>query len=212
MEEEIKRFQDSAVLMAEKKCLETIVSNLRGYHLLLLGSHRKLKDLPSHRLHGVSLSPAATIKKTSGTSYIQSHYENLAIRDNSIDAVIVPYLLEYCENPDKLLKELHRSLISEGKLFLMGFERLHPWCWFNAPKSNNSLSLWRVKKLLDEANFTVEKIQHFHYGAIYFIVAQKHISPMTPIRPQWKKSLNLKGLLAGADARNFREKHDKTNG
>lgn len=208
MEEELKRFQHSVVMMGEKKCLERFVSNLRGYHLLLLGSHRKLTDLPSHCLHGVSLSPVHPVEKI---SYIQSQYEALAIRNNSVDAVIVPYLLEYCENAYGLLKELHRSLIGEGKLILLGFERAHPWCWINAPKSKNSLSLWRVKKLLDEADFTIEKTQHFHYGAIYFIVAQKHISPLTPLRPQWKKSVKLEGVLAGADARNFRDYHDKTN-
>ncbi len=208
MEEEIKRFQNIVVLAAEKKCLETFVTNLRGYHLLLLGSHRKLTDLPSHCLHGVSLSP---LRHDGKASYIQSQYETLAIRNNSIDAVIVPYLLEYCENPYALLKELQRSLIGEGKLLLLGFERFHPWCWLNAPTPKNSLSLWRVKKLLGEADFTIEKTQHFHYGAIYIIVAQKHVSPLTPLRPQWKKAVNLKGLLAGADARNFRGCHDKTD-
>jgi len=208
MEEEIKRFQHPVVLAAEKKCLETFVSNLRGYHLLLLGSHRKLSDLPSHCLHGARLSPAHPAEKI---SYIQSQYETLAIRNNSIDAVIVPYLLEYCENAYELLRELHRSLIGEGKLFVLGFERLHPWCWFNAPKPKNSLSLWQVRKLLNEADFTIEKTQHFYTGAIYFIAAQKHISPLTPLRPQWQGASNLKGLLAGADARNFRERHDKTD-
>jgi SAM-dependent methyltransferase len=186
MEEELKRFQIPPILAAEKKCLEKTLPHLRGYHLLLLGSHRKLSDLPPHCLHAVGLSPVCRSEKSSN-SWIWSQYEDLAIRNNSIDAAIVPYLLEYCKNADELLKELHRSLIGEGKLFLWGFERFHPWCWFNAPKPRKALLLWEVKKLLDKADFSIEEIRHFHCGAIYFIVAQKHISTLTPLRVQWKK-------------------------
>jgi SAM-dependent methyltransferase len=209
MQEELKAFQQNSVLAGERKCLEVFFSSLRGYHLLLLGAHRKLKDLPPHCLHAAGLSPSVSAAENS-FSWVQSSYENFAVRDASIDAVIVPYILEYVDNAQKVLKEAHRSLIGEGKLFLFGFEALHPWCWIHAPKSMHTLSLWQVKKLLSDTDFSIEETRHFHYGAIYFIAAQKHLSTATPLRPQWKQTPEIKSVFANANTRNLMENHVNT--
>jgi SAM-dependent methyltransferase len=184
VEKELKTFQHPVILASEKKCLEKTISSIRGYHLLLLGAHRKLKNLPPHHLHALGLSQERTEEHTK--SFVQSYYDSLPFRDNSIDAVIISYLLEYCENPEELLKEIQRSLIGEGKLFLFGFERLHPWVWFNAPKAKKTIPFWKMKNLLEDADFSVQASEHFFYGAIYFIVAQKHFPILTSLRPAWK--------------------------
>jgi len=177
--------QSPALAKAERTCLQHIVPTLRGYHLLLLGSNKPLKWLPEHCLHAFSLAPQLSNTK----SHVKAHFEYLPLRDSSIDAAVIPYLLEYAENPEQLLNELFRTLIAEGKCLIFGFQRLHPWCWLNGPSSTKSLQLWQVKRLLARTKHAINKIHWLHYGAIYCIETQKHVTAVTPLRPQWSKPI-----------------------
>ncbi|MCW5588033.1 MAG: class I SAM-dependent methyltransferase [Legionellales bacterium] len=56
----------------------------------------------------------------------------LPFRDNSIDVVILPHLLEHMAKPDEILREVERVLIPEGHLIIFGF---------------NPYSLWGLTKL-----------------------------------------------------------------
>lgn len=181
----LDEFQSPKILTAEQKCLEVSFAGLRGYYLLMLGRHRFLRDLPRHSLHNFVLAPEKPIENT--CSYIQSDYSALALRNNSVDAVIVPYLLEFCPSPKETLEEIFRVLIGEGKLYLFCFQRYHPWSWFYAPKAPNKLSLLSVRQLLIEAGFSVVYQHSFYYGALVFIEAQKHIRRVTPIRELWQR-------------------------
>jgi SAM-dependent methyltransferase len=163
---------------AEKKFLQSIVPGLRGYHLLLLGDQRKLDWLPKNRLHNFTLSP------TQGN--VLSHYETLPLRNNSIDIAFVPYELEKVEDAMALLCELHRCLLSNGKLFIFAAHSLHPANWFKY-----SLSTFKLKHLLAQAGFEYHKSYFLQYGSVVVIEAQKTTAAMTPIKPLWEKKLVL---------------------
>jgi ubiquinone/menaquinone biosynthesis C-methylase UbiE len=178
--------QSQLLVTAEKKYLQRVVPTLRGYHLLLLGSHKALNWLPEHCLHAFTLSPTLT---QFPQTHIQTNFETLPLRQASIDAAIAPYLLEYTHDALSLLSELSRVLIPEGRLIILGINRWHPWSWLNAPHSPNTLMLWRLKKLLYDLDFSIINITRLHYGAIYGIDAQKHIHAVTPLRPHWNKPL-----------------------
>lgn len=185
-------FQSTDIQDIEKKCLESCFSSLGGDKLLLLGNHRTLENLPVHRLLGFNLS-ADKFSPLSASPmiqmrYIQSSYDALPLRNNTLDAVVLPYLLEYCENPCGVLNDLYRCLTGEGKLFLFGFQRLHPWCWFNTPPPLHYLSYFTIKYFLDQAGYSIKYAKHVHYGAIYFIEAQKHLQTLTPIRSEWSSA------------------------
>jgi SAM-dependent methyltransferase len=180
------KLQSCSLITAEKKYLQRVVPTLRGYHLLLLGSHKAITWLPEHCLHAFTLSPHLP---QFAQSHIQTHFGTLPLRQASIDAAIAPYLLEYTHDSLSLLNELSRVLIPEGRLIILGINRWHPWSWLNSPRPTNTLMLWQLRKLLYESDFSINKISRLHYGAIYGIDAQKHIHAVTPLRPHWNKPL-----------------------
>lgn len=166
------------LISAEKKLLSTLVPSLRGYHLLLVGNQRKLDWLPKNRLHNFTLS------QTQGS--VLSHYETLPIRNNSIDAAFVPYELERAEDPLLLLQELHRCLLSNGRLIIFAAHSLYPTNWLK-----KSLSIFKIKHLLGLANFEFKKSYFLQYGSVIVIEAQKNTLAMTPLKPKWEKNLIL---------------------
>ena len=166
------------LLASEKKILQFLVPGLRGYHLLLVGDQRKLDWLPKNRLHNFTLAPK--------NGSVLSHYETLPIRNNSIDAVFIPYELEHCDNPLDLVQELHRCLLGNGKLFIFATHSMHPANWFK-----NSLSLFKIKHLLNLAEFEYQKSYFLQYGSVVVIEAQKNTAAITPLKPQWEKKLVL---------------------
>jgi SAM-dependent methyltransferase len=180
----LDQFQHQGIVSAEYKCLETSFSRLRGYYLMMMGRHRHIRELPKHSLSDIALSPLPPIENT--RSYIRSTYEQIPVRNNSVDGVILPYLLEYCESPEDLLNEIFRILIGEGKLLLFCFQRFHPWSWLNAPKSQRHLSFLCIKNLLNKSGFSIIRSEHIYYGSVIFFEAQKHIQCVTPLRPQWE--------------------------
>jgi ubiquinone/menaquinone biosynthesis C-methylase UbiE len=170
------------LIAAEKKLLNAVVPTLRGYHLALVGNQRPLSWLPKNRLHNFSISPQKN-------SSVLSHYETLPIRNNSIDIAFVPYELDNCEDPLALLHEIHRSLVSNGSVFIFAHQGLHPFNWFKPAFFAHSF--FKLKHLLKLANFEYQKANWFHYGSTVLIQAKKQIPAMTPIKPQWEKKLVL---------------------
>lgn len=168
----------SELLNTEKKFLNTLTSQLRGYYLLLLGNQRDLNWLPKNHLYNFKISP------TQGN--VISHYNNLAIRNNTLDIIVDPYELENTEHPEEVITELHRCLISSGKLFIFAHVKLHPFNWLK-----KAFSVFKLKNLLLSAGFECKKSNWLHYGSIIIIEAQKNTLGMTPIKPQWEKELIL---------------------
>src|SRR5207253_2283625 len=62
---------------------------------------------------------------------IESEYYDLPIIPSSIDIVILPHLLEFIDNPHRLLSEACRIIKPEGFIMILGF---------------NPISLWGLKK------------------------------------------------------------------
>lgn len=172
----------SDLVSAEKKLLHSLTPTLRGYHLILVGKQRPLDWLPKNRLHNFSLSP----HQGSG---VLSHYETLPIRNNSLDIAFVPYELDHCEDPLALLLELHRCLLSKGKLFILAHQGWHPLHWFKPTFFSHSLL--KLKHLLKLANFDTQKTYWLHYGSAVLIEVQKNTAAITPLKPQWEKKLML---------------------
>jgi SAM-dependent methyltransferase len=50
--------------------------------------------------------------------------ESLPIEADSLDVVVLPHVLEFADNPHKVLREVERALIGDGCLLLFGF---NPW-------------------------------------------------------------------------------------
>ena len=58
---------------------------------------------------------------------ITHHFEELPFASQSIDLVILPHVLEFSESPHKILREVERILIPDGKLIISGFNPVSLW-------------------------------------------------------------------------------------
>ncbi len=167
------------LLSCEKRILEKLSPPLRGFHLMLVGTHRSPHWLPKNNLHCFTVSPKH--------GKVLSHYETLPIRSHSIDNIVMPYELEHTHYPLALLMELHRCLVNHGRLFILVRQSWHPFNIFH-----KSLSLIKIQDLLEQANFVAKNIQWLHLGSAIFIEACKNNSAMTPLQEkQWEKKLML---------------------
>ncbi len=122
-----------ALQAAEKACLDQVLSQLFGYHLLQVGRPCETDLLAasrvSHRLV-MDLAPAGGTGKPAGLVGLP---HALPFASASLDVVVLPHVLEFSPWPHEVLREVERVLIPEGSVVLLGF---NPW------------SSWMTKRLL----------------------------------------------------------------
>lgn len=130
-----------AVYQQESKYLSSLIESCFGLYLLQFSCYP-----------GKSLPDASRIKKKCilncysdvlGSQFVSS-FESLAIKERSIDTVILFHCLELSSDPHLLLREVDRILVSQGKLIIVAF---NPWSFLG------------LKKLLTKG-FTFFKKEH----------------------------------------------------
>jgi SAM-dependent methyltransferase len=157
------KFPGSAILEAESKTLSRLLSKVFGYHLLQLGwitQHDWLKH--SRISHHIYLTPIAATDFP-GT-YVQGSFTDLPFLPDSIDAVLLPHILEFVDNPQQVLQEVDQVLMPEGRVIILGF---HPWSLFGLTrlfKNHKQLpwrgkfhSSYRVRAWLREQGYMIEE-------------------------------------------------------
>lgn len=143
-----------------------VLPDLFGYHYVQVGntvdhgpeladfsriSHRFVINVDSHRAHTGGLVCAA---------------DALPILGNSVDVMVLPHTLEFCANPQGILREAERVLIGEGHLLILGF---NPWslyglcrralAWRGAPPWNGRFfSVHRLRDWLGVLGLVVERV------------------------------------------------------
>lgn len=123
-----------AVFEAEKRELEQFLPDYFGYHSVQIGGDARLlqsEKSPIH--HRIWVVPEKIIHPVLST--VNSDCESLPFRDDSIDLVIIPHVLEFTRDPQSLLIEIERILIPEGRVVIFGF---------------NPSSMWGIKRLFDK--------------------------------------------------------------
>lgn len=116
----------AALCAAVNAELDAVMPGLFGYHLLAMGSFSEgLSTAASPVQHQVrlGLSPAAGIIADPA---------NLPLQSDSVDVVLLAQLLDFHDNPHRVLREAARVLIPEGALVITGF---NPW---------SAWGLWRL--------------------------------------------------------------------
>lgn len=122
-----------AVYEAESYELDQVLPDYFGYHGIQIGGDpRLLQSKQSPINHRVWVVPNTI--KYDGLSTINSDYHFLPFRENSVDLVIIPHVLEFIENPQSFLSEIQRILIPQGRVVIFGF---------------NPTSLWGIARLLN---------------------------------------------------------------
>ena len=108
------------LIAAEARVLERAFDGVYGEHLVQLGSWG-----PSNALLPLARIPRRFLIAEAGArGDLVSHAASLAIRSQSVDAVLLPHTLEFEPEPQEVLREVERILIGEGHVLMLGFE---PW-------------------------------------------------------------------------------------
>lgn len=111
-----------ALKKAEKKELDAVLPQFYGFHLLQLGiteqGHWLEKSIIPHR---INLNPHKP--DNSRLSFCYGNFDALPFANDSIDAVVLPHLLEFMPNPKKIIQDVWRILIAEGHIVILCFNR-----------------------------------------------------------------------------------------
>ncbi len=110
----------------ERKQIDLAVEDVFGYNAVQLGA-------PSiDFLHANRMSSRFTVGPDPGCT-IRTDFAHLPIASQSIDLLVLPHVLEFCEDPHQVLREAERVLMPDGQIVIAGF---------------NPLSLWGISKLV----------------------------------------------------------------
>lgn len=190
--------------------IDNYLSCCFGYHLLKLGQLSCLLDTSKSPIkHQISCASGG---KNIG---LLANLHQLPLQDSCIDLCILAHELDFSSDPHQLLREIERVLTLDGTLIITGYNPISLFGLRSLLKSRHSQRARqffpnRVLDWLYLLGFEVKQKQHFdflsgelnsvfssclesigqHYApyfcSVYFIVAKKQCTPMTPIKSPFK--------------------------
>lgn len=110
----------------EQQQVDAMVSNAFGYHAIQIGlPHWDL--LQANRIpHKVwAHSPDAPYGTRAGRLICEP--EQLPFDSQSVDLMVMPHTLEWCEDAHQVLREAERVLMPEGRIVMTGFNPYSLW-------------------------------------------------------------------------------------
>ena len=111
----------------ECQYLNSVLSNLFGYHLLQAGVMADEDLLAASRIsHRVILDKNLDdgVRDDLKKRGVYGIPEMLPVASDTLDVLVLPHTLEFSEDPHQVLREAGRALIAEGHLVILGF---NPW-------------------------------------------------------------------------------------
>lgn len=158
---------------SEKKIFNEYLPDLFGYFLLQCGCPEVRAEegagkwLKSSR---VSTCFCVDYVKNQGVN-CQANLAQLPIKNDSLDIVILPHVLDFATEPHQVLREVERVLIAEGHVVILGF---NPWSIWNfarfflfwkknPPWNAHLLAASRVMDWLALLGFDVVQSRGYYY-------------------------------------------------
>jgi SAM-dependent methyltransferase len=122
------------LLSSERQAFDRLAEQVFGFQLIQLGY---LEDTTPMLVNSkVKHQTVITLEEHQGWhNYFPASFEKLPIMTDSIDAVVLPHTLDFCVDPQKVLLEVERVLIPEGKLLISGFNPFSLWGMTRAIKT-----------------------------------------------------------------------------
>lgn len=140
-----------ALIELEQGLLRALVPQLPGHYLLQLGSFLTPEWLYNPSTPFKRIVITATHESMEDEGDVQGDYYHLPFAEESMDVVVIPYVLEIESQPQMLLQEAWRVLNAGGHLLIMG---LNPW------------SLLGLYKLLGHTKtLPIHTYKHLHSAA-----------------------------------------------
>jgi SAM-dependent methyltransferase len=187
------------IFETERQALNSYLEKIFGYHLLQLDGDPNLMSFEHSPIaHKTYFS--SKIKNCSHDSTVCGNFDALPFLTDSIDLVVMPHLLETTSNLKSILDEIHRVLIPEGYLIVVGFD---PYSFLGIIKKLDNdiklVSLGKVSSWLGNLNFDLIESKSLFFclpivnnmilkmllpkfGGIYLLVAKKRVITLTPIK------------------------------
>jgi len=108
------------VLDLERQGFARLTEQLFGYHLLQLGwlDENQPMMVNSQLTHQFMLGQ---VERSETIDYLTASFEQLPLMTDTIDAVVLPHTLDFCQDPQQVLREVERILIPEGRVLISGF-------------------------------------------------------------------------------------------
>ena len=159
------------LLEMEKSRISQLLSNLFGYHIVQLGCLSETGLLDSSRISHKVVTQLAEDGVNACRAGLICAGDSLALASDSVDVLVLPHVLEYTENPHKLLREVERVLIGEGHLVLIGFNPWSLWgmwrlfqAWRDIPPWNGHFyGLFRIRDWLSLLDFEILQVQRIYF-------------------------------------------------
>ncbi len=166
--------------IAEQAALCELLSDIFGYHLLVLDPTCQPQALDASRImHRVVQS--RTGEGLESPPGILASAENLPVQSDSVDAFVLPHVLELAADAHQVLREIDRCLVAEGHVIILGF---NPYSWWglrrllfgwrgHVPWSLKFYGLPRLKDWLSLLGFDTIKTRYlfphppWQYGAVH---------------------------------------------
>lgn len=110
----------------EQAALCEVLSDVFGYHLVVLDPPCQPDSLDASRiLHRVVQSRSH--EGLDEMPDLIASPEALPLQTDSIDALVLPHVLELAQEPHEVLREIDRCVVPEGHLVVLGFNPLGWW-------------------------------------------------------------------------------------
>ena len=119
LEEWLQTPQGRYLLDWEQDGLDRLVADIFGYHAVQLG-------LSGFDLLRANRMPRRIDCGPQGRDLRCSEYE-LPFATGSLDLVLLPHVLEFSAHPHRVLREVERVLVPEGKVVILGFNPFSFW-------------------------------------------------------------------------------------
>ena len=144
--------------------LEQLLPSLFGYYALQLGQIHLDIDLLQSSAIGQKFYMAESARQGSVTASPLA----LPFTHDALDLIVLPHTLDFSHEPHQVLREVHRVLISEGHVVLIGFNPISMMGLSKLAFLRSKRVPWRghfytarrLKDWLSLLDFTVLDIQH----------------------------------------------------
>ena len=125
-----------AILECEIEAMSTLLPNLFGYHLLFIGPHPYTSLVRSSRVQFAAFidTDGPNEVEALGLPLARAAADDLPVRTDSVDVIVLPHVLEFESQPHRALREIERVLVPDGHLLLSGFNPI------------SMMGLWRLMK------------------------------------------------------------------
>lgn len=210
-----------ALLKQECALADAVLERVFGDQIIQLGNWG-----PAGNLLAAARTQAALVFSADGSGDACSLPERLAVRSDSVDAVLLPHTLELTADPHGVLREVHRVLRPDGKLIVLGF---NPFSWWGVRHQLSlngypegifrHISKQRICDWLGLLNLRIDLVQPCYvtpasnsvlrlfqrsrcFANAYLVMASKETIPVTVVRPRLGRRAALVQGLVNPSTRN----------